>query len=134
MPEWCQMTEEQKEHTRAVRRAREATAEHKAKRSAKRRERWAYRRNLITEMFGGKCEQCGCTSNLEWNHRYPSQKTSEFSDDIECSLDNFMERHGNDLQLLCHSCHHAMSVKQQQVAWELLCNLSPEEYDTLMSR
>jgi 5-methylcytosine-specific restriction endonuclease McrA len=70
------------------------------------------RRKKLTELMGGKCVECGSTSELQFDHIDPTSR--EFV--IATSLNNSWERLLAEIskcQLLCLDCHCIKSYKER---------------------
>ena len=64
-----------------------------------------YRRiALAKERLGGKCEECGATEDLEFDHVDPLRKRADVMSLWSYSLERFLDE-VDACQLLCHSCH-----------------------------
>ena len=98
----------------------------------RREERVEKHRTILIERLGGCCEHCGATDNLEFNHRYPGDKSFSVTLKLNGSLDAVMME-SDKCQLLCSDCHRKLTSQQKRVAWQLLCDLSPSDYDKLIN-
>jgi hypothetical protein len=59
------------------------------------------RRNILIEMLGGKCVDCGTTKNLQFDHIDPSKK----SFNISCVLSERTLKELEKCELRCGNCH-----------------------------
>ena len=69
------------------------------------KERRAARRQVLVEMSGGKCEKCGNTNSLEFNHKDRTTKSFVLSG---AGLDTSWEKiikEWEKTELLCSECH-----------------------------
>jgi 5-methylcytosine-specific restriction endonuclease McrA len=78
-------------------------------RKAYMRERWKrlhYERRIwLIEKWGGKCNSCGSTKQLEFDHIDPKTKSFNIGQHYgRYSKDRLLEE-ANKCQLLCNSCH-----------------------------
>lgn len=62
------------------------------------------RRQAAIQLLGGKCVQCGATSNLQLDHIDPKTKTLDFGKSSSCSKAKW-DAELKKAQLLCASCH-----------------------------
>lgn len=95
-------------------------------------ERVEKHRTILIERLGGCCEHCGATDNLEFNHRHPGDKSFSVTLKLNGPLDVVMME-SDKCQLLCSDCHRKLTSQQKRVAWQLLCDLSPSDYDKLIN-
>ena len=78
--------------------------------------------NEAKEILGGKCDMCGATEKLEFDHINPQDRKNGKP------VTNIMGRKElhqelEKCRLLCHSCHRKWSAAQQAAAWEMFINL-----------
>lgn len=70
-------------------------------------------REILIEKMGGKCVECGCTKELEFDHIDPSTKsfniTAGYSKPKELLLEELSK-----CQLLCVSCHREKTRKDNK--------------------
>jgi 5-methylcytosine-specific restriction endonuclease McrA len=111
--------------------ARELYKKNSEKYCARNKEKREKRRELIYEVLGSQCVECGSTSNLEIDHINPSLKENRIS-----PLAQGLSKTLNDdnLQLLCHECHSKKSKYQRNAAWNLFRSLSLEEQNKLIEK
>ena len=67
--------------------------------------RRAQRRQRLIDEFGAQCQECGSSSDLEFDHRDPSTKKFNLSG---CYLDkawHLVMEEARKCDLLCHWCH-----------------------------
>lgn len=76
------------------------------------RTRYHERRQLAYSLLGGRCERCGATSNLEFDHIDPSSKTMSFSRMALVSMANFLEELSKG-RLLCDPCHNLKTLSDK---------------------
>jgi 5-methylcytosine-specific restriction endonuclease McrA len=81
--------------------------------SLARKERRKSRKLRLLELLGGKCERCGSTENLEFDHLKPSQKKFIISKFIDRADSNLLDE-VNKCQLLCKTCHHEKTLEKQE--------------------
>jgi len=62
------------------------------------------RRLRFTNLLGGKCERCGTTENLHFDHRNPKKKEFRIADNIDAPEDILLKE-VNKCILLCNKCH-----------------------------
>ena len=91
-------------------------------------ERRASRRAILIEQFGSKCQKCGSTDNLEFNHLDRSTKKFVLSG---CHLDKSWKailEEAAKCELLCRGCHNEYT-RQQFARGELVpSNKNTSEY------
>jgi 5-methylcytosine-specific restriction endonuclease McrA len=78
-----------------------------------RKARRTARRLKFIELLGGKCQNCGTTKNLQFDHLEPKDKTLTISKRIDLSDVNLLEE-VEKCQLLCRPCHHQKTLKLKQ--------------------
>jgi 5-methylcytosine-specific restriction endonuclease McrA len=89
-------------------------------------------RGVLQERLGGCCVNCGATDHLEFNHRYPGDKEYSVTLRLNCNLESLYNE-TDKCELLCKPCHKQLTSRQKELAWQLLCQLSNEEYDRLIN-
>ena len=60
------------------------------------------RKKLLVEMLGGKCESCGTTKNLQFDHIDPTTKSFSIAKKYMCPI---VFEEVKKCQLLCFNCH-----------------------------
>jgi len=95
--------EENREKIRTYKVWYESTPEFKARRREYRRTLKQENRKKMIWWFGGKCENCGTTSQLEFHHRVPELKCFKISSVkfINSKVIDELEK----CDLLCKTCH-----------------------------
>ena len=88
------------------------------------------RRQSRVELLGGKCVQCGCNENLDFDHKNPGTKQSTVSY-LSLGEQGCLELK-DDFQLLCRDCHHNRSSAQKRAAWQLFISLPLYEQERLI--
>lgn len=73
----------------------------------KRKERRAH----YIEKFGGKCEKCGSTKNLQFDHKNRSTKSFAISRYWLVSIEK-LEKELAKCQLLCGDCHLKKTIQE----------------------
>lgn len=97
----------------------------------------AYRRAMREEAIqhlGGKCDRCGTTENLQFDHlnlkdgerKRSLRAQGKWRDKIQ-SKAHLLKDENKDVRLLCKSCHQEWSCAQRKAAFKLLSELSIEE-------
>jgi 5-methylcytosine-specific restriction endonuclease McrA len=81
--------------------------------SLARKERRKSRKLRLIELLGGKCERCGSTKNLEFDHLKPKQKKFIISKFIDRADVNLLDE-VNKCQLLCKACHHEKTLEKRE--------------------
>lgn len=82
------------------------------------------RRKKFLMLLGGKCEECGSTKNLEFDHKDPSKKEFGVSRFIN-SPEEFVKKEVDKCRLLCKKCHK----KKTHEKWEY--SSPPTEHGSL---
>lgn len=62
------------------------------------------RRQKFIDLLGGKCERCGSTRNLHFDHKNPSKKEFKIPDKIDAPEDILLAE-VKKCRLLCADCH-----------------------------
>ena len=75
-------------------------------------------REWAVDQLGGKCVDCGCTDNLEFDHITPDYKERNVCHYL--SSINRLTEEIKKCELRCRQCHRARSDKQLSLAWHLL--------------
>ena len=88
------------------------TSEQKEKHNKVKRGKVEERKKLLIEMLGGKCESCGTTKNLQFDHIDPTTKSFSIAKRYRCK-DVFEEI--KKCQLLCYECHLKKTSEEWQV-------------------
>lgn len=73
------------------------------------------RRKYLENLLGGKCQDCGSTDNLQFDHIDPASKSFRISEHISKPLEE-LQREIDKCQLLCRNCH----LKKTKDNWEYL--------------
>lgn len=74
-------------------------------------------------LLGGKCEKCGATDNLHFDHKDPSKKEFGIARNINAP-DDVLEAEVKKCRLLCSDCHHAKTMDKSEYG-------KPSEHGTL---
>lgn len=69
------------------------------------RKRRRARRTKLLELLGNKCQSCGSTENLEFDHKNPRRKQHDFNE-IKDGPENAILKEIMKCSLLCANCHH----------------------------
>ena len=88
------------------------TSEQKEKHNKVKRGKVEKRKKLLIEMLGGKCESCGTTKNLQFDHIDPTTKSFSIAKKYMCPV-VFEEL--KKCQLLCYECHLKKTSEEWQV-------------------
>ena len=88
------------------------TSEQKEKNNKVKRGKTEERKKLLIEMLGGKCESCGTTKNLQFDHIDPTTKSFSIAKRYRCK--NVFEEI-KKCQLLCYECHLKKTSEEWQV-------------------
>ena len=88
------------------------TSEQKEKHNKVKRGKVEERKKLLIEMLGGKCESCGTTKNLQFDHIDPTTKSFSIAKKYMCPV-VFEEL--KKCQLLCYECHLKKTSEEWQV-------------------
>ena len=88
------------------------TSEQKEKYNKNRRIKDMERKEVLIKMLGGKCECCGSTFNLQFDHIDPTTKSFSIAKKYGCK-EVFEEI--KKCQLLCYKCH----MKKTSEDWHL---------------
>ena len=78
------------------------TSEQKEKHNKVKRGKVEERKKLLIEMLGGKCESCGTTKNLQFDHIDPTTKSFSIAKKYMCPI---VFEEVKKCQLLCFNCH-----------------------------
>lgn len=62
------------------------------------------RRERFINLLGGKCERCGGTENLQFDHQHPNKKDFRIADRIDAP-ENILLKEVMKCILMCASCH-----------------------------
>lgn len=76
----------------------------------------SYRERRKTEavaFLGGRCNSCGSTDSLEFDHVDPSTKVNHIADMLTSSREKFWAE-VKKCQLLCHDCHQVKSAAEER--------------------
>lgn len=69
------------------------------------------RRQPMIDYLGGECVRCGSTSDLQFDHRIPSEKSFDIRANM--TLSNPLVREELDkCQLLCRDCHRSKTGEE----------------------
>jgi 5-methylcytosine-specific restriction endonuclease McrA len=82
--------------------------------------RRAERRKRFLQLLGGKCESCGTTEKLHFDHKSKKNKEFQISDMIDTNEARLLKE-VKKCQLLCNDCHRAKTHKN----WEYALPESP---------
>lgn len=80
------------------------TSERREYMLAYKREKGAKRKQVLLNMLGGKCVNCGTTEKLEFDHIDPKLKSFNIVSKILVRWDRLLDEI-KKCQLLCNSCH-----------------------------
>ena len=70
------------------------------------------RKKLLVEMLGGKCESCGTTKNLQFDHIDPTTKSFSIAKKY---MSPVVFEEIKKCQLLCYECHLKKTSEEWQV-------------------
>lgn len=88
-------------------------------------------RDELIEHLGGRCVFCGATDELEINHKDLSETTKRRNSTCRAKykINSIyqLQKHGDDVELLCKDCHKKWSMAQRSAAYNLLASLPLEE-------
>ena len=101
------------------------TSEQKEKYNKNRRMKDMKRKEVLIEMLGGKCESCGTTKNLQFDHKNPSEK----SFNISCVLSERTFKELEKCELRCSNCH-LEKTKNDYLSGILYPGISEDRIDT----
>lgn len=76
--------------------------------------RWENRRRRAIEFLGAKCNICGNTFNLEFDHLDPESKYKTIAKLSSASEKIFLEELAK-CQLLCSSCHLNKTLAERNI-------------------
>ena len=96
-----------------------------------------YRKQMRLEAInhlGGKCETCGTTENLQFDHidlkdgekKRELRKQGKWRDKIQ-SKAHLLKDENKNVRLLCKNCHKEWSTAQRRAAFKLLASLPLEQ-------
>lgn len=96
-----------------------------------------YRRQMRKEAIqhlGGKCDNCGTTENLQFDHidlkdgekKRKLRSQGKWRDKIQ-SKAHLLKDENKNVRLLCKECHKKWSCAQRRAAFALLASLPLEE-------
>ena len=88
------------------------TPEQKEKYNKNRRSSDQERKKLLIKMLGGKCESCGTTKNLQFDHIDPTTKSFSIAKKYKCTA---VFEEIKKCQLLCYECHLKKTSEEWQV-------------------
>lgn len=71
------------------------------------------RRQKFIDLLGGKCEYCGATENLHFDHKNPRKKEFRIADRLDAPLD-VLETEVKKCRLLCPKCHRKKTVEKNE--------------------
>lgn len=71
------------------------------------------RRSILVEKSGGRCEKCGSTETLEFNHKDRLSKKFEIASGLDKPWSTLMEEWGK-CELLCRQCH----LEHTKMLWD----------------
>lgn len=113
--------EQNKQHCRDYK--KDYYLENKEKSKQNRKELKETNKRMALETLGGKCVDCGCKDNLEFDHIIPegSVKVSQIYGNT-----NQLKEELKKCVLRCKSCHRERTNKQNTLAWQILRSLPPE--------
>ena len=94
-------------------------------------ERKRVNRMTLIETLGGECVDCGATDDLEFDHKHGEEKLYNVSQIMSSTTKVMAE--GMKCELRCKSCHREKTNKELTLAYQLLKELSPEEYQRRMN-
>ncbi len=77
------------------------------------RDRRQKRRQKFIALLGGKCQQCGTTENLEFDHRLPRYKKHDFNHLID-GPEKLIAKELKKCVLLCKQCHFDKTTRNQE--------------------
>ena len=83
------------------------------------------RKNILIEMLGGKCVDCGTTKNLQFDHIDPSKK----SFNIQCVLSERTLKELEKCELRCCNCH-LEKTKNDYLSGVLYPGISVERFQS----
>jgi len=81
------------------------------------RKRRKERRKKFLQLLGGKCENCGTTKNLQFDHLDPKTKSRSIGK-IWHADENEIEDEVLKCQLLCEPCHRAKTLEKAEYGKE----------------
>ena len=85
----------------------------------------AERKQWLLENVSNRCEFCGSTDNLEFDHINPGLKENRVS--FLAKGITTLEAQKDNIRVLCHSCHHEHSRAQRKAAFHVFFSLPLEE-------
>ena len=88
------------------------TSEQKEKHNKVKRGKVEERKKLLIEMLGGKCESCGTTKNLQFDHIDPTTKSFSIAKKY---MSPVVFEEIKKCQLLCYECHLKKTSEEWQV-------------------
>ena len=97
-----------------------------------------YRRKLRQEAIdylGGKCNMCGCTEHLQFDHLDAkhqeadriARRQGKRAKNKKIQTLYQLQNHHSDVRLLCKQCHKQWSNAQRAAAYQLFSSLTLEE-------
>ena len=89
-------------------------------------------KQLLIETLGGHCVDCDTSDNLEFDHKHGVDKVGNVSQLFQSTKKVMVE--AEKCYLRCKSCHREKTNKELTLAYQLLKELSPEEYHQRMSQ
>jgi 5-methylcytosine-specific restriction endonuclease McrA len=87
------------------------------------KKRWADRRKKAIDYLGGKCEKCGATDDLEFDHR--SKRSKEFTlADFGSKNEKDFHKELKKCRLLCRPCHYERTAEQNRKVSTMLLKVA----------
>lgn len=83
----------------------------KEKHNEYRRNVYHSRRKWAINLLGGKCNNCGTTNSLEFDHVDPSEKNFHIARRLQNAKIEELQAELELCQLLCHDCHEEKNRK-----------------------